>query len=143
MFDLNQLFEALLQLSMMVMIGLYFIFSNTIMNALKNKSNGADVMVEINEVILNPLFMFFFMSSAVAAIYFIVTAEGLNFVASLIFLIGTTIVTMAKNVPLNNRLRDSVESERSDIWSVYLKRWVLWNHIRTLSSMSAGLLILL
>lgn len=52
--------EALLQLSMIIMVGLYFIFSNTVMRVLATHHNGAEVMNGINAVILNPCFCFCF-----------------------------------------------------------------------------------
>ena len=132
-----------MQLSMIVMIGLYFIFSNTIMSALKKHSSGAEVMVEINEIILNPIFMFFFMGSAASAIYLTIFAEGLIAISGIIFFVGTTLVTVVKNVPLNNRLRDATIQQRPEIWTIYSKDWVFWNHIRSISAIASGFLIVL
>ena len=141
--DLIYILESVMQLTMIVMIGLYFTFSNTVMKALKNNSSGAEVMVEINQVILNPVFMFFFIGSAASALYLTFFSEGLDSASAIIFFIGTTVVTAIKNVPLNNQLRDASEEQRPEIWSQYLKEWVFWNHVRTISAMSAGLLIVL
>ncbi len=133
--------EALLQLSMITMVGLYFIFSNTIVRTLTTLESGALVMVEINKTILNPVFMGFFILSGIAGFYFFVFTEGLLAIAGLVFFIGTTLVTIIKNVPLNNRLLHATEQERDKIWQMYSKRWVFWNHVRTVSGLLAGLLL--
>lgn len=140
--DLIEISEALLKLSMIIMIGLYFIFSNTVMKSLKNMESGADVMVEINRVIVNPVFMAIFILSGVGSVYFIFTAEGALRISGVIFFIGTTVITIIKNVPLNNKLEEKVAPNlRKEFWREYLQRWVFWNHLRTLSGITSGLLI--
>lgn len=126
--------EALLQLSMIIMVGLYFTFSNTVMRALSTRSNGANTMIEINRQILNPLFLACFCLSGFAGLYFFEFHSGLRSIAGLIFVIGTTLVTAVFNVPLNNKLRDSSQDTLPDVWQNYLKRWVFWNHVRTASA---------
>lgn len=135
-----QLIESLIQLSMVIMVGLYFAFSNTIMPSLKQFESGADVMAEINKVILNPVFMAVFLLSGIGSLYLMIVADGLLAVSGAIFLIGTTLVTMVKNLPLNNQLRDS-DKERPQVWQHYLDKWVFWNHIRTGSAVISGLLV--
>ena len=135
-----QLIESLIQLSMVIMVGLYFAFSNTIMPSLKQFESGAYVMAEINKVILNPVFMAVFVLSGIGSLYLIIVADGLPAISGAIFLIGTTLVTMIKNVPLNNQLRDAGK-ERVQVWQHYLDKWVFWNHVRTVSAVISGLLL--
>jgi len=137
-----ELIESLIQLSMVIMVGLYFAFSNTIMPSLKQFESGADVMAEINKVILNPVFMGVFMLSGIGSLYLVMTADGLLAISGAVFLIGTTLVTMMKNVPLNNQLRDSGKA-REQVWQLYLEKWVFWNHVRTVSAVIAGLLLVI
>ena len=138
------LIDALLQVSMIVMVGVYFIFSNTIMKSLQSQVNGAEIMVEINKQILNPLFIAFFLFSALAGGYFLVWGSGIIRLSGGLFLIGTTFVTVIKNVPLNNQLRDAYsQDEQSAMWRVYLREWVFWNHVRTVSAVSASFLLVL
>ncbi len=137
-----QVLEPLIQLSMIIMVGLYFIFSNTIMSSLKQFESGADVMVEINQIILNPLFMAVFWISGLGSLYLVIFAEGLLFVSGFIFLVGTTLVTIVRNVPLNNQLRDS-GAEREQIWQNYLDKWVFWNHVRSVAAVTSGLLLVI
>ncbi len=140
--QIMQILEPLIQLSMIIMVGLYFIFSNTIMSSLKQFESGADVMVEINKVILNPVFMAVFWISGLGSLYLVVFAEGMLFISGVIFLVGTTLVTMVRNVPLNNRLRDS-GPEREQVWQMYLDKWVFWNHVRSVAAISSGLLLVI
>jgi len=51
-------------------------------------------------------------------------------------------VTAVFNVPLNNRLA-SVEPhspEMKILWTFYLSRWTVWNHVRTICCLLAGIL---
>lgn len=134
--------EVIIQLSMMIMIGLYFVFSNTVITSLAKFETGADVMVEINKVILNPVFMLVFWLSGLGSLYLALAAEGWLFISGLVFLLGTTLVSMVRNVPLNNRLRDA-ETERQQVWQRYLEKWVFWNHVRTVAAISSGFLLLI
>lgn len=133
--------EALLQLSMIIMVGIYFIFSNSVMRVLSTQHNGADIMIEINRQILNPTFLLCFCLSSFAALYFFAVHSGLRSIAGLVFFTGTTLATVVFNVPLNNKLRDSSRSALSNHWQVYLKKWVFWNHVRTVSAIVYGLLV--
>ena len=135
-----QYIESLIQLSMIIMVGLYFIFSNTVMASLSRFESGADVMVEINRVILNPLFMAVFLISGLGSLYLVIVAEGVLFISGFLFLVGTTIVTLVRNVPLNNQLRDA-GAEREQVWQSYLDKWVFWNHVRALAATSSALLL--
>lgn len=140
--SLLPLIETGMKTSMLIMIGLYFIFSNTIMKSLTQHEDGADVMVTINKVILNPLFMSLFIVSGLSALYFVAFSNGAIRISGIVFFVGTTSVTMIKNVPLNNQLRDSNKGvSRNTIWQVYLSNWVFWNHIRSLSAITSGFLM--
>lgn len=134
--------EALLKWSMITMVGLYFTFSNTVMKALKSMDNGADVMVEINKVILNPVFMTLFIGSGLGSAFLSLTGTGITAVSGGIFFIGTTMVTVIKNVPLNNKLLHAVDNKaRQNTWTEYLNKWVFWNHVRTFSALISGFLL--
>ncbi|MFD2165880.1 DUF1772 domain-containing protein [Thalassotalea euphylliae] len=133
--------EALLQLSMIIMVGLYFTFSNTVMLALSTRRDGANTMIEINRQILNPLFLACFFLSGFAGLYFFVSHSGFQSIAGLVFVIGTTLVTAVYNVPLNNRLRDASKDTLPHVWQAYLAKWVFWNHVRTASAVSSGFFI--
>lgn len=140
--NIQTIVEALLQLSMFLMMGLYFTFSNTLMPVLAQQSQGAETMVKINKVILNPLFLAGFAISGFAGIYTFFSFSGVQAIAGLVFFVGTTLVTVVFNVPLNDKLKDASQSSRSAIWEGYLVKWVFWNHVRTLCATIAGFMLL-
>lgn len=143
MFDLTLLsiLETIIKLSMIIMIGLYFTFSNTVMRVLTNFENGSDVMVAINREILNPLFLGCFFISGVGSLSLSLMTTGLLASASIVFFIGTVAVTIVFNVPLNNKLKESSEQQRNEVWREYLYKWVIWNHVRTIFGVISGLLL--
>ena len=49
-------------------------------------------------------------------------------------------MTAAFNVPRNERLArlDAASREAADYWPVYVREWLLWNHVRTLASLAAA-----
>lgn len=140
-FTLWFLLETAIKLAMITMIGLYFIFSNTIIPALSNADKGADVMVLINKKILNPLFLGCFFSSGVGSLSLFFLSSGLTSAAGIVFFIGTVAVTVVFNVPLNNKLKDASKPELSTVWNEYLSKWVIWNHVRTACGVVSGLLL--
>lgn len=142
-FTLFSVLETTIKLSMMTMIGQYFIFSNTVMRVLSDVENGADVMILINQKILNPLFFGYFFISGVGSLGLFFLSSDWLADAGIIFFIGTVAVTVVFNVPLNNKLKDASEQQKDIIWKEYLSEWVIWNHVRTLSGAVSGVLLCL
>lgn len=67
-------------------------------------------------------------------------APGGLLVGSLLYLVGTVLVTMARNVPLNNALA-AVQPESADVsirWERYAAAWTAWNHVRTAAALLAA-----
>jgi uncharacterized membrane protein len=62
---------------------------------------------------------------------------------AIFYLAGTFLVTMFRNVPLNNQLAaiSEVDSAAVGLWEHYLDRWTMWNHVRTVAALLAALLI--
>lgn len=62
---------------------------------------------------------------------------------SLLYLVGTILVTIVFNVPLNDALAiakpDSTEG--ANLWARYLTNWTLWNHVRTIAAFGAAALL--
>jgi uncharacterized membrane protein len=58
---------------------------------------------------------------------------------ALLYLAGTIFVTMAFNVPLNNRLASASanSAEGASVWNTYLSAWTAWNHVRTVAALAA------
>ena len=133
--------EAMLQLSMIIMVGLYFTFSNTVMHVLSQSCHGATTMIKLNSQILNPFFLTCFSLSGLAGLYFCIFHSGFQSLAGFVFFIGTTLVTVFFNIPLNEALKDARPEELSRFWQTYLDKWVFWNHFRTGCAILSGLLL--
>ncbi|MEM0912163.1 MAG: anthrone oxygenase family protein, partial [Pseudomonadota bacterium] len=68
--------------------------------------------------------------------------DVLEIVAGVFFFIGTTMVTIIKNVPLNERLKNTIgDAALTQLWRHYLRVWTRWNHVRTISSIIAVVLM--
>ena len=100
-------------------------------------------MQSINRVILNPLFFLVFLGTAIACLILMISlywrweeAGSVYLLAgSLLYLVGTILVTIVFNVPRNEAL-DKLEPdsrEAAELWSRYLREWTAWNHVRTLT----------
>jgi len=128
-----------------LMAGLFFIFSNTVMSALARLKppEGIVAMQSINRIILNPLFFLMFFGTAVTSVLLAVSLlwnwDGLSALyllsGSLLYLVGSMLVTIVFNVPMNEALDrvqpESVEAE--NLWTKYLTKWTGWNHVRTVA----------
>ncbi len=130
--------------------GIFFAFSTFVMRALGRlpQDQGTAAMKAINVAVLNPwFFLAFFGTGAVClAVAFLAleSAAGTDrtylLAGCALYLLGCLLVTVACNVPLNNRLAaadpDSPGAEA--LWAHYLSRWTLWNHVRTAASLAAA-----
>ena len=56
-----------------------------------------------------------------------------------LYVLGMFVVTVVRNVPLNNALEaaDPSSPDGAAIWSRYLREWTTWNHVRTIASTAA------
>lgn len=137
-----------------MMAGLYFAFSTFIMRSLASIPNasGIHAMQSINRVIVRSLFMPLFFGTTIAsvalAIWGLSRLREPGSVALLaggaVYLVGHFVFTAAFNVPLNDAL-DAVDpntAEAARLWSHYLRRWTLWNHVRTAACLLACTLFL-
>ncbi|MCB9720077.1 MAG: DUF1772 domain-containing protein [Candidatus Omnitrophica bacterium] len=133
--------------------GLFFVFSNTIMTALERlrPAEGGAAMREINRVILNPVFFSVFFGTAVGSLLLIVAASrfpaarGYLTAGGACYLVGCIVVTVTRNVPLNEALQraDPGSPDEAALWARYLKEWTAWNHVRTVACvLAAGLFTL-
>ncbi len=135
--------------------GIFFSFSSFIMKALAGvpSAEGIGAMQSINVVVINPWFLGAFFGTAVLSL----VAGGLALAGwgspsaslflggALFYLVGTILVTMLGNVPLNNQLAavSATDPAARDVWEHYLRRWTMWNHVRTAAAMVAALLYIL
>ena len=135
--------------------GLLFAFSSFVMRALAQQpaESGIRAMQAINLLILNPLFLFFFLGTALASAILAVAAilqrshlsGPLLLAGCALYLLGTFGITMIINVPLNNKLarHDPATPQAAHFWPEYVSKWTRWNHVRTAASLAASTLLIL
>jgi uncharacterized membrane protein len=137
-----------------MMGGLFFAFSNFVMEALRRRpaAEGIGAMQAINITVLNPWFMSVFFGTALLCVLAILVvlfqwdAPGaiLMLLGALLYLAGCILVTMRCNVPLNNRLAKLAPADPASaaVWSAYLRDWTRWNHVRTVACIAAAALFI-
>lgn len=130
--------------------GVFFAFSTFVMKALFDlpANQGIAAMQRINVVVLNPLFLGLFIGTAALCAACAVAAflpwtplrSPLLLAAGLLYLIGTFFVTAAFNVPRNERLAqvDSARPEGAEYWTLFVREWSMWNHIRTAAAIGSA-----
>jgi uncharacterized membrane protein len=121
-----------------LMAGLFFAFSVAVMPGLADlpAEQARAAMRRINVRIQNPVFLLVFLGTAVLC--GIEVFQG-RIVGGLAYVVGSFLLTMFVNVPMNNRL------ERTDdaYWPEYLRTWTIWNHVRALACLAAMVTLLL
>lgn len=129
--------------------GVFFAFSTSVMNALGRipPAAGMAAMQWINIVILNPLFLGTFLGTAaiclgLTVVSFLRWERGGVFLlaGAALYLIGSLLVTMVFNVPMNNALAAASldDADSAGLWANYLTNWTFWNHVRTAASLGAA-----
>ena len=130
--------------------GVFFAFSTFVMSALARlqPTQGIVAMQSINITAINPLFMTALFGTAAACIFLAVFAllrwhqPGAVYllVGSLLYLVGTVLVTIAFNVPMNEALArvDPGSIDGASLWASYLTNWTNWNHIRAAAALAAS-----
>lgn len=132
-----------------VMAGVYFCFSAFLIRSLDaiGMPSAMIAMHSINRLILRSAFLpLFFGSTAFCGILFIVAVFDMArtravpaLLGSGIYVAGMFVITVVRNVPLNNALEampaDSADADA--MWRRYMREWVRWNHIRTVSCIVA------
>lgn len=121
--------------------GLFYAFSTFVMRGLDrtDPTEAATAMRGINaEAQANAPFLVLFLGTGLVAVVLTVIAaiqrDPVLIVGALLALIPV-IVTIAFNVPLNNRL------EAGLAWQAYLGPWTAWNHVRTVTGLLVGALL--
>ncbi len=130
--------------------GVFLAFSSFVMSALARlpASQGIATMQSINITVLNPLFMGLFMGTALTCLLLVISAfakwhqpgAALLMLGGLLYFVGTFLVTIIFNVPLNDSLAaakpDSVAG--ATVWASYITVWTAWNHVRTVAALGAA-----
>lgn len=129
--------------------GVFFAFSTFVMPALGRlpADQGLAAMQAINVKAVTPSFMSALFGTAAVAVVLIgwaLTSLGEDWTAAAIagatvYLAGVVGVTIARNVPLNDRMAAlDPDAGARDGWVDYLVRWTAWNHVRTGASLAAA-----
>jgi uncharacterized membrane protein len=130
--------------------GVFFAFSTFVMPALARLQpvQGIAAMQSINITAINPLFMAVLFGTAAVCIFLTVLSlpkwhqlgSAYLLMGSLLYIIGTVLVTIAFNVPLNDSLAkvEPSSAEGANLWVSYLANWTAWNHIRTVTALTAA-----
>ena len=125
--------------------GVFFAFSNFVMPALARLAPGEGIraMQAINVTVLNRLFLGTFMGTGLLSLAAIVVALlSWNGNASLCavlagaaYVLGSILVTMRGNVPLNNALMRVTQADAlgDATWRGYVRDWTKWNTVRTIA----------
>jgi uncharacterized membrane protein len=123
--------------------GVFFAFSAFVMRALArlDPAQGIAAMQSINRTVINPWFLGAFLGTAVLCVLLAGSSllrwhqpgGAYLLVGSLFYLVGTFLVTIVFNVPMNEALEliDPASADAASAWTRYLARWTAWNHVRT------------
>ncbi|WP_118952118.1 anthrone oxygenase family protein [Taibaiella helva] len=158
MFTFPRLLLLLAALTTALMAGLFYSWSISVTPGIGKLQDAAYLRAfqEMNRAILNPVFLCCFMGAglllpAVTIAHYagpVKTQFWLLLAATLCYLIGVLVVTMAGNVPMNNSL-DVFSIETASATALAEKRagfehaWNRLNNIRTLFATLSVLLVIL
>lgn len=134
--------------------GVFYAFSTFVMKALARlpAREGIAAMQSINIAVINPAFLGVFMGTAIVCAMTFVDAimrwespRSICLIAgAVLYVVGTVGVTMFGNVPLNNtmaKLRED-DPDATNVWMDYVRRWTIWNHVRTAAAIAATVLFM-
>ena len=125
--------------------GVFFAFSNFVMPALARlaPAEGIHAMQAINVTVLNRLFLGTFMGTGLSSVAAIIIAllrwDGTGSLCVVLggatYALGSILVTMRGNVPLNNALMRITQADTlgEATWRSYVRDWTRWNHVRTIA----------
>lgn len=135
-----------------VVAGVFSAFSEFIMSALlkAEPASGIEAMQQINRDVIRTQFVAGLLSiaafSTIFALYSLTVFEGAALVtlilAPLVYLPCVFVMTLAGNVPMNNRLDrlNHSSAEAHAYWLEYGHKWTRLNHVRSVGSvLTAGL----
>jgi uncharacterized membrane protein len=130
--------------------GVFFAFSAFVMPALDRlpPSQAVAAMQSINKLAVTPAFMTALFGTGLACVGLGVSAalawggrtSAWVLAGSALYLVGTIVVTIAANVPLNDALAtvQPQSAEAAGRWSSYLGEWTRWNHVRAAAALAAA-----
>ena len=132
--------------------GAFYAFSAIVMPGLARLSptQAVTTMQAINVAAVRVPFMLAFVGAAVMSVVlgirgFATLGEPgalLLIVASALYLVGSFVVTIAANVPINDAVgrADASVPETAALWARLSARWTRLNHVRTVAALAAAAL---
>jgi len=130
--------------------GVFFGFSGFVMRALARlrPAQGIAAMQSINVVAVTPPLMIALLGTALACVALVVSSlfkwrepvAMLRLVGGGLFLVGTELVTLVRNVPMNDALAavDPDSADGAAQWARYVPEWTAWNTVRTVAALAAS-----
>jgi uncharacterized membrane protein len=66
-------------------------------------------------------------------------------VGCVLYLAGTFLVTAVFNVPMNDALEDvdPAGPDAASTWTIYVEKWTVWNHVRSVAALMGSALLVL
>lgn len=121
--------------------GLFYAFSTFVMRGL-DRTDPAEATVAMRginaEAQANAPFLLLFLGTGVLSLVLgviaVINRDGYLLAGAVLALLPT-VITIAFNVPLNNRLESGLD------WVSYLGPWTAWNHVRTVTGLLGGALL--
>jgi uncharacterized membrane protein len=116
-------------------------------------AQGIEAMQEITRTVINPWFLGVFVGTAGGCL--VLGGSGLwewprpggayTIAGCALYLVGTFLVTAIFNVPMNDSLEklDPSGPDASSAWTAYVKRWTVWNHVRSVAALTGAALLIL
>jgi uncharacterized membrane protein len=132
--------------------GVFFGFSGFVMKALARlrPAHGIAAMQSINVVAVTPPLMIALFGTALACVALVASSltkwrepvAMLRLVAGGLFLVGTVLVTIVRNVPMNDALAavDPDSADGAAEWGRYVTSWTAWNTVRTVAAIAAAVM---
>lgn len=154
MSDATQALTLAAALGCGLLAGVWFAFSAFVMAGLNRlaASDGIAAMQSINRTAVTPPLMIALFGTAALCLWAGVWAlrswgddrARLVLAGSALYLIGTIGVTVAANVPRNERLALLAPEDSSSAirWAAYVRGWTAWNHVRGVTSLAAAALLI-
>jgi len=130
--------------------GVFLSFSDFVMKSLyaSRPAAGTEAMQIINRKVLRSIFMVLLIGvvpvSAALSVYASVFIDGplatFLIIGGLLYFLGVFMVTMVRNVPMNNALEALPQGgvAAQAYWPAYVKDWVWWNHLRWTTALGAS-----
>ncbi|MEL7256587.1 MAG: anthrone oxygenase family protein [Pseudomonadota bacterium] len=141
---------AIAALILALISGVFLAFSDFVMRSLRAASptSGIEAMQQINRKVYSSVFLTWLLGMAPVAtllsIYAFVFVEGPAstwwVAGGAFYVIGTFLVTVLGNVPMNKRLDPMTPNGTvaHNYWGTYATIWTRWNHVRTVASAIAA-----